>query len=379
MKFIHTLAAAGLAAAAFVAPASAADISGAGATFPYPIYAKWADAYKKETGVGLNYQSIGSGGGIKQIKAKTVTFGATDAPLKGEDLEKDGLVQFPAVMGGIVPVVNLEGIKPGDLVLDGPTLAKIFLGEIKNWDDPAIAKLNPSAKLPKQAIAIVHRSDGSGTTFNFAYYLAEVSPDWKSKVGVNTAVQWPVGIGAKGNEGVANNVANTKGSIGYVEYAYAKQNKLTFTKMINKDGKAVRRPPRRFQAAAANADWKSQPGFGVILANQPGATVLADDRRHLDPDAQEAGGSGRGRRDPQVLRLGLQQGRQDGRRARLRPDARQGREGHRADLGSRDQGRQRQAALRGDELTQCCGERAPDRRPFPVSLAIALCCGRWPP
>ena len=270
MKFIHTIAAAGLAAAAFAMPASAADISGAGATFPYPIYAKWADAYKKETGVGLNYQSIGSGGGIKQIKAKTVTFGATDAPLKGEELEKDGLVQFPMVMGGIVPVVNLEGIKPGDLVLDGPTLAKIFLGEIKTWDDPAIAKLNPNAKLPTQAIAIVHRSDGSGTTFNFAYYLAEVSPDWKSKVGVNTAVEWPVGIGAKGNEGVANNVANTKGSIGYVEYAYAKQNKLTYTKMINKDGKAVAPTAETFQAAAANADWKSQPGFGVILANQPG-------------------------------------------------------------------------------------------------------------
>ena len=177
MKLIHTVAAAGLVAAAFVTPASAADISGAGATFPYPIYAKWADSYKKETGVGMNYQSIGSGGGIKQIKAKTVSFGASDAPLTGKDLEESGLVQFPAVMGGIVPVVNLEGVKPGELVIDGPTLAKIFLAEIKSWDDPAIAKLNPSAKLPKQAIAIVHRSDGSGTTYNFAYYLAEVSPD----------------------------------------------------------------------------------------------------------------------------------------------------------------------------------------------------------
>ena len=187
MKLIHTVAAASLLAAAYVVPAIAADISGAGASFPYPVYTKWADTYKKETNVGLNYQSIGSGGGIKQIKAKTVTFGATDAPLKGEELEKDGLVQFPAVMGGIVPVVNLDGVKPGELTLDGPTLAKIFLGEIKSWDDPAIAKLNPSAKLPKQAIAVVHRSDGSGTTFNFAYYLAEVSPDWKSKVGVATA------------------------------------------------------------------------------------------------------------------------------------------------------------------------------------------------
>ena len=270
MRFIHTIAAAALVAAAFTAPASAADISGAGATFPYPVYAKWADAYKRETGVGLNYQSIGSGGGIKQIQAKTVTFGASDAPLKGEELQKSGLVQFPMVMGGIVPVVNLDGIKPGDLVIDGPTLAKIFLGEITSWDDPALVKLNPTVKLPKQAIAIVHRSDGSGTTFNFSYYLSDVSADWKSKVGTNTAVEWPAGIGAKGNEGVANNVANTQGAIGYVEYAYALQNKLTFTKMVNKAGKTVAPTSVTFQAAAANADWSSQPGYGVILANQPG-------------------------------------------------------------------------------------------------------------
>jgi phosphate transport system substrate-binding protein len=271
MKLIHTIAAAGLAAAALTAPVQAADISGAGATFPYPIYAKWGDAYKKETGIGINYQSIGSGGGIKQIKAKTVTFGASDAPLPGKELDDSGLAQFPMVMGGIVPVVNLDGIKPGELTIDGVTLAKIFLGEIKSWDDPAIAKLNAGVKLPKQAIAIVHRSDGSGTTYNFAYYLGDVSADWKSKVGVNTALEWPAGIGAKGNEGVANNVANTKGSIGYVEYAYAKQNKLTFTKMINKDGKTVAPTAEAFQAAAANANWKSQPGYGVILANQPGA------------------------------------------------------------------------------------------------------------
>src|ERR1700758_3365269 len=239
--------------AATVVPAAADDISGAGATFPYPIYAKWADAYKKETGVGLNYQSIGSGGGIKQIEARTVTFGATDAPLKGEDLDKNGLVQFPMVMGGIVPVVNLDGVKPGDLVIDGPTLAKIFLGDIKTWDDPAIKKLNPSAKLPSAAIAVVHRSDGSGTTFNFAYYLAQVSDEWKSKVGFNTSVEWPVGIGAKGNEGVSNNVGQTRGSIGYVESAYAKQNKLTTTKMINKEGKTVEPVPQAFQAAASNA------------------------------------------------------------------------------------------------------------------------------
>jgi len=270
LKHWTTFAAAGLIAAATLAPAKAADISGAGATFPYPIYAKWADAYKKVTGNGLNYQSIGSGGGIKQIKAKTVTFGASDAPLPGKELDEAGLAQFPMVMGGIVPVVNLDGVNPGDLVLDGPTLAKIFLGDIKTWDDPAIKKLNPNVKLPSQAIAIVHRSDGSGTTYNFAYYLADVSPDWKSKVGVNTSVQWPSGIGAKGNEGVANNVANTKGSIGYVEYAYAKQNKLTYTKMVNKAGKTVAPTSEAFQAAAANADWKSQPGYGVILANQPG-------------------------------------------------------------------------------------------------------------
>ncbi len=264
------MAAAGFLAAAALVPAQAADISGAGATFPYPIYAKWADAYKKVTGNGLNYQSIGSGGGIKQITNKTVTFGASDAPLKGEQLNKIGLAQFPAVMGGIVPVVNLEGIKPGELTIDGPTLAKIFLGDIKKWDDPVLKKLNPHAKLPNQAIAVVHRSDGSGTTFNFVYYLSDVSADWKSKVGVNTSVQWPMGIGAKGNEGVANNVGNTKGSIGYVEYAYALQNKLTYTKMINKAGKTVAPTSGAFQAAAANADWNSQPGFGVILANQPG-------------------------------------------------------------------------------------------------------------
>jgi phosphate transport system substrate-binding protein len=271
LKLFHSLMAAGFIAAAASGPALAIDISGAGATFPYPIYAKWADAYKKETGNGLNYQSIGSGGGIKQIKAKTVTFGASDAPLPGKELDESGLIQFPMVMGGIVPVVNIEGIKSGDLVIDGPTLAKIFLGEIKTWNDQAIAKLNPSAKLPSQPIAVVHRSDGSGTTYNFAYYLAEVSPDWRSKVGFNTSVEWPVGIGAKGNEGVANNVAQTKGSIGYVEYAYAKQNKLTHTKMVNKAGKTVEPTSAAFQAAAANANWESVPGYGVILANQPGA------------------------------------------------------------------------------------------------------------
>jgi phosphate transport system substrate-binding protein len=257
--------------AATILPAAAIEISGAGATFPYPIYAKWADAYKKDTGVGLNYQSIGSGGGIKQIEAKTVTFGASDAPLKGAELDKFGLVQFPMVMGGIVPVVTLAGVKPGELVLDGPTLAAIFLGTVKSWDDPAIKKLNPNIKLPTQAIAVVHRSDGSGTTFNFTYYLALVSPDWKSQVGSATSVEWPTGIGAKGNEGVSNNVTQTQGSIGYVEYAYALQNKMIYTKMVNKDGKTVEPTSAAFQAAAANADWNSVPGYGVILANQPGA------------------------------------------------------------------------------------------------------------
>jgi phosphate transport system substrate-binding protein len=292
---LRTLAIAGFLAASIL-PAAAVEISGAGATFPYPVYAKWADTYKKETGIGLNYQSIGSGGGIKQIEAKTVTFGATDAPLKGPELEKFGLVQFPMVMGGIVPVVNIDGVAAGELVLDGPTLAAIFLGTVKTWDDPAIKKLNPNAKLPSQAIAVVHRSDGSGTTFNFTYYLAEASDNWKSNVGSATSVEWPVGIGAKGNEGVSNNVSQTKGSIGYVEYAYALQNKLVYTKMLNKDGKIVAPTSAAFQAAAANADWNSVPGYGVILANQPGAeswplTAATFILIHKQPDDAAAAGA----------------------------------------------------------------------------------------
>ncbi len=271
MKVLSSLTLAGAISAASLLPAAALDISGAGATFPYPIYAKWADTYKKETGVGLNYQSIGSGGGIKQIQNKTVTFGATDMPLTIEQLNKDALIQFPTVIGGDVPVVNLDGIKPGDLKLDGPTLARIFLGEIKSWNDAAIQKLNPSAKLPSQAIVVVHRSDGSGTTFIWTDYLSKVSADWKTKVGANTSVEWPAGIGAKGNEGVANNVQNTKGSIGYVEYAYAKQNKLTTVNMINKDGKSVEPNSASFQAAAGNAKWDKANGFYVILTDQGGA------------------------------------------------------------------------------------------------------------
>ena len=248
----------------------AGDISGAGATFPFPIYAKWADAYKKETGNGLNYQAIGSGAGIKQIEAKPVTFGATDAPLTAAELEKQGLAQWPMVMGGIVPVVNLEGVKAGELVLDGKTIAAIYLGAIAKWSDPAIKALNPKVNLPDQAIAVIHRADGSGTTFNFTNYLDKVSPDWKDKVGEATSVEWPTGIGAKGNDGVANNVAGTKGAIGYVEYAYAKQNKLTHASMVNKAGKVVEPTLEAFQAAAANADWAHAPGFYLILANQPG-------------------------------------------------------------------------------------------------------------
>jgi phosphate transport system substrate-binding protein len=272
VKPFKTLIAA-FAALALTKPAPAADISGAGATFPYPIYAKWADAYKKATGIGLNYQSIGSGGGIKQIQAKTVTFGASDMPLQAAELDKNGLVQFPTVLGGVVPVINLDGVAPGQLTLDGPTMAKIFAGEVKRWDDAAIKALNPSVTLPAQAIAVVHRSDGSGTTFIFTDYLSKISADWKSKVGAHTAVQWPAGIGAKGNEGVANMVMQTKGAIGYVEYAYTKQNKLSFARLVNKDGKTVTPEANSFQAAAANVDWTGTPGFAVILTDQPGAAT----------------------------------------------------------------------------------------------------------
>jgi phosphate transport system substrate-binding protein len=268
MNFVKTVVAAGLVAAS--TSAFAADITGAGATFPFPIYSKWADAYKKETGNGLNYQSIGSGGGIKQIQAKTVTFGATDMPLKVDQLDKDGLVQWPMVMGAIVPVVNIEGVKPGDMVFDGETLANIYLGKITKWDDAAIKKLNPNVKLPSEAITVVRRSDGSGTTFNFTDYLSKVSADWKSKVGSGTAVEWPAGVGAKGNEGVSGNISQTKNSIGYVEYAYAKQNKLTYTAMVNKGGKSVQPTVEAFQAAASNADWTHAPGYYVILTDQPG-------------------------------------------------------------------------------------------------------------
>jgi phosphate transport system substrate-binding protein len=251
--------------------AAAVDISGAGATFPYPIYAKWADAYKNLTGIGLNYQSIGSGGGIKQIKAKTVTFGASDMPLKPDDLKASGLLQFPMIIGGVVPVVNIKGVGPGQLQLNGATVASIYLGEITKWDDPRIKRLNPRLALPGTAIAPVYRSDGSGTNFLFSDYLSKESPKFQSSIGANTSVQWPIGIGAKGNEGVANMTAQTDGAIGYVEYAYAKQNKMAFSMLINKAGTAVAPGAESFQAAASTADWTAADSYYLILTDQAGA------------------------------------------------------------------------------------------------------------
>jgi len=250
--------------------AQAANITGAGASFPYPVYAKWASDYKAATNNEVNYQSIGSGGGQQQIKAKTVDFGASDDPLKADDLEKSGLVQFPAVIGGTVAVVNIDGVKPGQLKLSGEVLADIFLGKITKWNDKAIASLNDGVTLPNADIVVVHRSDGSGTTFGWTNYLSKVSADWKEKVGEGKAVKWPVGQGGKGNEGVAAYVGQLKNSIGYVEYAYAKQNKLAWTQLRNQAGKFVQPEQKAFAAAAANADWNSAPGMGVVLTNEPG-------------------------------------------------------------------------------------------------------------
>lgn len=250
--------------------AQAAEITGAGATFPYPIYAKWADAYKKVSGTSMNYQSIGSGGGIKQITAKTVDFGASDAPMKAADLEANGLIQFPAIMGGVVPVINLKGVESGKLRLTGELLANIYLGKVKTWNDPAIAALNKGVALPSDAITVVARSDGSGTTFLFVNYLSKVSAEWKSTVGEGTSVKWPAGVGGKGNEGVASYVSRINGAIGYVEYAYAKQNKLAHALMANKDGQFVAPSDDAFKAAAAGADWAKTPGMGVILTDQAG-------------------------------------------------------------------------------------------------------------
>lgn len=257
---------------AFAVSAHAADITGAGATFPYPIYAKWAEGYKKVTGVGLNYQSIGSSGGVRQINAKTVTFGASDAPVSGAELDQRGQVQFPAVLGGVVPVVNIDGVKAGEMRLTGVMLAEIFMGKITKWNDPKIVALNPALKLPNQNITVVHRADGSGTTFIFTDYLNEVSQDWRATVGKGAAVKWPAAssVGGKGNEGVAANVQRVKGSIGYVEYAYAKKNKIPHTKLENRNGLYVDPDDSTFAVAAANADWFSVPGMGISLVNQRG-------------------------------------------------------------------------------------------------------------
>jgi phosphate transport system substrate-binding protein len=253
----------------------AADITGAGATFPFPIYSKWAEAYKATTGTGMNYQSIGSSGGIKQIRAKTVTFGATDAPVLGADLDKDGMVQFPAIIGGTVPVLNLDGFKPGELRISGPVLAEVFMGTISKWNDAKLAALNPGKNLPDVAITVVHRADGSGTTFNFTDYLSTISKEWADKVGKNAAVKWPAAssVGGKGNEGVAANVTRIKGSVGYVEYAYVKKNGMNFMQLQNADGKFVAPDDKTFAAAAASADWFSVPGMGVSMVNAKGATA----------------------------------------------------------------------------------------------------------
>jgi phosphate transport system substrate-binding protein len=255
---------------AFSSAVSAADMTGAGATFPYPIYAKWAEQYKAATGNGLNYQSVGSGAGIKQIKAKTVDFGASDMPLKAEDLDAEGLMQFPAIMGGVVTIVNLPGITPGQLKMTGQVVGDIYLGKITKWNAPEIAAINPGVKLPAEDITVVHRADGSGTSFLFTDFLSKTNPDFKAKVGSGTAVKWVVGVGGKGNEGVAANVQRIKGSIGYVEWAYAKKNKMSHTQLKNKDGNFMQPDDEFFKAAAANAEWTKTPGFGVVLTDQAG-------------------------------------------------------------------------------------------------------------
>ena len=270
MKQLFTSLVVGASAAVAFSTATAADMTGAGATFPYPIYAKWAEAYKAATGNGLNYQSVGSSAGIKQIKAKTVDFGASDSPLKAEELDAEGLTQFPAIMGGVVAVVNLDGVAPGALKLTGPVIADIYLGKITKWNAPEIVALNGGLKLPAEEITVVHRADGSGTSFLFTDYLSKTSADFKTKVGAGTAVKWVVGVGGKGNEGVAANVQRIKGSIGYVEWAYAKKNKMSHTALKNKDGVFVQPDDDNFKAAASNADWAKTPGFGVVLTDQPG-------------------------------------------------------------------------------------------------------------
>jgi phosphate transport system substrate-binding protein len=273
MKFVQS-AMLGLGAVLLAGAVQAQDITGAGATFPFPIYAKWAEAYKEATGVGMNYQSIGSSGGLKQIRAKTVTFGASDAPVGGAELDKDGMVQFPAIIGGTVPVINLAGFKPGELRITGPILAEMFMGKITKWNDPKFGALNPGKNLPDESITIVHRADGSGTTFNFTDYLSSISKDWADSVGKGAAVKWPApsSVGGKGNEGVAANVNRIKGSVGYVEYAYVKKNKMNFMQLQNANGKYVSPDDLTFAAAAAGADWFSVPGMGISMVNAKGDT-----------------------------------------------------------------------------------------------------------
>ncbi len=271
MRMKHLLLSVAVAAATLAASAAqAVNITGAGATFPYPIYAKWAEMYKAASGNGLNYQSVGSGAGIKQIKAKTVDFGASDMPLPAQDLEASGLFQFPAIMGGVVPVVNIPGVAPGQVKLTGPVLADIFLGKITKWNAQPIAALNPGVKLPADNITVVRRADSSGTSFLFTDYLSKTSPDWKLKIGAGTSVKWPTGVGGKGNEGVAANVQRIKGAIGYVEWAYAKKNRMAHTQLQNREGAFLQPDDAAFKAAAASADWAKAPGFGVVLTDQPG-------------------------------------------------------------------------------------------------------------
>ena len=270
MRMKHLFVSIAVAASAFTATAQAANITGAGATFPYPIYAKWAELYKAATGNGLNYQSVGSGAGIKQIKAKTVDFGASDMPLKADELDKEGLMQFPAIMGGVVAVVNVDGVTPGQLKMTGPVLADIYMGKITKWNAAPIAALNPGVKLPDTEITVVHRADSSGTSFLWTDFLAKTSPAWKESIGSGTTVKWAVGVGGKGNEGVAANVQRIKGSIGYVEWAYAKKNKLAHTQLRNKEGVDLQPSDDVFKAAAANAEWNKTPGFGVVLTDGAG-------------------------------------------------------------------------------------------------------------
>jgi len=287
LKFKSLVAAVGLTAIA--ATTWAADITGAGATFPFPIYAKWAEGYKAATGTGMNYQSIGSSGGIRQIRAKTVTFGATDAPVSGADLDKDAMVQFPAIIGGTVPVINLDGFKPGELRVTGPVMAEMFLGKISKWNDPKLAALNPGKNLPNELITVVHRADGSGTTFNWTDYLSVISKEFADTVGKGAAVKWPAptSVGGKGNEGVAANVNRIKGSLGYVEYAYVKKNNMNFMQVQNANGKYVSPDDLTFAAAAAGADWFSVPGMGVSMVNAKGDTSWPISTAFFHLDVQE--------------------------------------------------------------------------------------------